>query len=85
MNEEMRKDIDSFVNGLAPDKKDECIKALLSEVCNANYKLGRITARYHGFMTGVGIGLGAYIFWDIGEAVYSKVKSRKKKSEEVTD
>ena len=85
MNEEMIKDVEQFVNGLAPDEKDECIKMLLSEVCKANYKLGRITTRFHGFMLGAGIGLGATILWDVGEVVVGKIKNRKKKSEEVTD
>ena len=79
MNEEMLKDVEQFVDGLAPEEKDECIKMLLSEVCKANYKLGRITARFHGFMIGAGIGLGTCILWDIGEIVVNKIKSRKGK------
>ena len=85
MNEEMLKDAEQFINGLAPDEKDECIKMLLSEVYKANYKLGRITERFRGFMVGAGIGLGACILWDVGEVVVNKIKSRKKKSEGVTD
>lgn len=86
MNEEMLKDVEQFVNGLAPDEKDECIKMLLSEVYKANYKLGKITARYHGFMLGAGIGIGASILWDaVAWAVEYRKEKRKKKSEEVTD